>query len=408
MESLASHGLVVDGGGEKNGILGRVVGMLGIEGTVVGMVGNGVAGNGGSVTLGILGMVGSVGFGRDGIWVLGKGGNVGFGKLVGIVGRVGKEVAGNGASTAVGRVGVAGNGGSVALGRVGMVGSVGIGREPATCNSWRAATLVSTLESDNTTIKARTGERKSIMFSLNTVLQLLMKKSSQSQKMFPTVDWAGFELKRAKLSEKDMVEAPSVQHDSLQNEDEADWGVGVGELEGAVVVDEGVAVGVGDGDVLEEGEVHGAVGDGEGRELDGVNGDLGVFRFEEEEVNDDDSGRQEEQEDRGHYARGKVGCTAVTVVHKATDTSRHFGKGGREGVRYLLWEGRCLIGLESKPVVGGGGDAELGELVRVALEGKPAVGGADLVGGAVAAKPQHLVLALLHCKMKMKPTGAPE
>ncbi|KAK2994059.1 hypothetical protein RJ640_010688 [Escallonia rubra] len=175
---------------------------------------------------------------------------------------------------------------------------------------------------------------------------------------------------------------------------EADWGVGVGELEGAVVVGEGVAVGVGDGDVLEVG------GDGEGWELIGVDGDLGVFRFEEEEVNDDDSGRQEEQEDRGHYARGKGNWVF--------DTSRHFGKGGREGVGCLLWEGRCLIGLEGKPVVGGGGDAELGELVRVVLEGKPAVGGADLVGGAVAAKPQHLVLALLHCKMKMKPTGAPE
>ncbi|KAK2987547.1 hypothetical protein RJ640_021601 [Escallonia rubra] len=161
--------------------------------------------------------------------------------------------------------------------------------------------------------------------------------------------------------------APSVQHDSLQNEDEADWGVRVGELEGAVVVGKGVAVGVGDGDVLEEGEVHGVVGDGEGWELDGVDGDLGVFRFEEKEVNDDDSGRQEEQEDRGHYARGK-----------------------------------------GRPAVGGGGDTELGELVRVVLEGKPAVGGADLVGGAVAAKPQHLVLALLHCKMKMKPTRAPE
>ncbi|KAK2985702.1 hypothetical protein RJ640_011930 [Escallonia rubra] len=107
MESLASHGLVVDGGGEKNGILGRVVGMLGIEGMMVGMVG----------------MVGSVGFGRDGIWVLGKGGNVGFIKVAGIVGSVGKEVAGNGGSTAVGSVGMAGNGGNVALGMAGMMGN---------------------------------------------------------------------------------------------------------------------------------------------------------------------------------------------------------------------------------------------------------------------------------------------
>ncbi|KAK3012249.1 hypothetical protein RJ639_011236 [Escallonia herrerae] len=134
-EILASHGLVVDGGGEMNGILGRVVGMVGTEGIVVGMVGNEVAGKGGSVAFG---MVGMVGFGRDRIWVLGKGGNVGFG----IVGSVGKEVAGNGGKTPVGSVGMASNGGSVALGRVGMLGSVGIGGDPAICSSWRAARLI--------------------------------------------------------------------------------------------------------------------------------------------------------------------------------------------------------------------------------------------------------------------------
>ncbi|KAK3013232.1 hypothetical protein RJ639_009050 [Escallonia herrerae] len=126
MESLASHGLVVDGGGEKNGILGRVIGMLGIEGIVVGMVS----------------MVGSLGFGGDGIWVLGRGGNVGFGKVAGVVGSVGKEVAGNGGNTAVGSVGMAGNGGSVAFGTAGMMGSARSGGEPAICSSWRAAKLI--------------------------------------------------------------------------------------------------------------------------------------------------------------------------------------------------------------------------------------------------------------------------
>ncbi|KAK2974370.1 hypothetical protein RJ640_021226 [Escallonia rubra] len=120
-------------------------------------------------------------------------------------------------------------------------------------------------------------------------------------------------------------------------QDEADRGVGVGGWAGAVVV----GVGVGDGDVLEEGEVHDAVGDGEGRELDDVDGDLGVFRFEEEEViNDDDSGSQEEQEDRGHYARGKVGCTAglrsVRLGREMFDRP-----GGKAGGRR---RGRCRTG----------------------------------------------------------------
>ncbi|PSS30018.1 Histidine-rich protein like [Actinidia chinensis var. chinensis] len=59
-----------------------------IEGIAIGMVGSG-----GRITLGTMGMVGMVGFGKDeGIWVLGKGGNVvGFGKVraVGSVGNVG-------------------------------------------------------------------------------------------------------------------------------------------------------------------------------------------------------------------------------------------------------------------------------------------------------------------------------
>ena len=56
---MASQGLVVDGGGEKKGTVGIVIGMVGSEGIVVG--------KGGSVTFGILGNVGRVGFGRDGI-----------------------------------------------------------------------------------------------------------------------------------------------------------------------------------------------------------------------------------------------------------------------------------------------------------------------------------------------------
>ena len=59
-----------DGGGEKKGI----VGIVGIDGIVVGMVGNGVAGKGGRV-------VGKDGFGKEGIWVLGNGGNEDFGRV---------------------------------------------------------------------------------------------------------------------------------------------------------------------------------------------------------------------------------------------------------------------------------------------------------------------------------------
>ena len=97
-----------------------VVGMVGIEGIAVGMVGSEVAGSGGRVTLGTVGMVG---FGKDeGIWVLGKGGNVvGFGKI-GAVGNAGKVGISNGGSVAFGMVGTAGNGGSVTLGRI--VGTV--------------------------------------------------------------------------------------------------------------------------------------------------------------------------------------------------------------------------------------------------------------------------------------------
>ena len=126
-----------------------VVGMVGIEGNVVGMVGSEVAGSGGRVTLGPAGMVGNVGIGKDdGIWVLGKGGNVvGFGK-VGAVGNVGKAVLGNGGSVACGMVGTVGNGGNATLGRAGIVGTV--------CSSWRAAQVIWVLESANAKIRDRT------------------------------------------------------------------------------------------------------------------------------------------------------------------------------------------------------------------------------------------------------------
>ncbi|XP_057461353.1 uncharacterized protein LOC130751704 [Actinidia eriantha] len=116
----------LDGGGERKGIAGIVVGIEGIAGNV---------GRGGRVTLGTAGMVGNVGIGRDdGIWVLGSGGNVGFGR-VGILGN-------GGGSVAVGSVGMAGKGGSVGIGGV-------------VWNRWRAARLVWVLEKDSTTTRER-------------------------------------------------------------------------------------------------------------------------------------------------------------------------------------------------------------------------------------------------------------
>ncbi|KAK2975296.1 hypothetical protein RJ640_026804 [Escallonia rubra] len=54
------NGLVVEGGEEKKGILGKVAGMVGIKGIEVGMVGDEVAGKRGSVTFGTVGMAGNV------------------------------------------------------------------------------------------------------------------------------------------------------------------------------------------------------------------------------------------------------------------------------------------------------------------------------------------------------------
>ncbi|KAK2966526.1 hypothetical protein RJ640_019055, partial [Escallonia rubra] len=89
------------------------------------------------------------------------------------------------------------------------------------------------------------------------------------------------------------------------DEHEAHLAAGVQQLQRAVVVGEHGPVGVLDGGVLGEGEVHGAVGDGEGGELDCRHGDLGVLRLEQGEEHDEDHNHHEDQEDRGHNARGQ-------------------------------------------------------------------------------------------------------
>ncbi|CAL5368420.1 unnamed protein product [Camellia sinensis] len=105
-----------------------------IEGITVGIAGSEVAGSGGRVNVGTVGLVGSVGLGKvDGIWVLGSGGSVGIGKL-GIVGIVGK--------------GILGNGGNVTLGRDGIVGIV--------CSRLRAAKLICMLENESIKTRDRT------------------------------------------------------------------------------------------------------------------------------------------------------------------------------------------------------------------------------------------------------------
>ena len=145
LRGAAFQGLIVqfDGVGERNGI----VGMVGIDGIVVGIVGNGVAGKGGRV-------VGKDRFGKEGIWVLGNGGNVDFGRI-GWVGKVGNGVLDSGGNVAWGSVGTEGNGGNVTVGRDGIVGSVNAGGGAAgVSNSWRAAKLILTLDRDNVTIKA--------------------------------------------------------------------------------------------------------------------------------------------------------------------------------------------------------------------------------------------------------------
>ncbi|KAG6768600.1 hypothetical protein POTOM_027522 [Populus tomentosa] len=93
-QSEENQGLVVAGGGEKNGIEGIAVG--------IGIVGiEGMLGSGGKVTLGTAGIVGSAGR-------LGSGGKAGLGREGRVVGKVG-----------CGGVGMEGNGGNVGLGKLG-------------------------------------------------------------------------------------------------------------------------------------------------------------------------------------------------------------------------------------------------------------------------------------------------
>jgi hypothetical protein len=112
------QGLLVAGGGERNGMEGIVVGIVGKEG-MVRIGGKLKLGNGGSV-----------GLGSDG-WVVGKVGCVGCGK-----------------------VGIAGKGGSVGLGKVGTTGKVGM-EGTLVCKRWRAAKLMFMLEKLKTMKKAK-------------------------------------------------------------------------------------------------------------------------------------------------------------------------------------------------------------------------------------------------------------
>ena len=89
------------------------------------------------------------------------------------------------------------------------------------------------------------------------------------------------------------------------DEHESDLVSGVEELEGAVEVGELAAVRVADGGVEGEGEADGGGGVGGERkcgELDGGDGDLGVFGFEEREVDDEEDYEEEDYEDCGYYA----------------------------------------------------------------------------------------------------------
>ncbi|KAJ9705717.1 hypothetical protein PVL29_003685 [Vitis rotundifolia] len=148
---IANCRLVVVGGGERNGIEGMVVGIVGIEG----MVGK-VVGSGGNVRFGIEGMVGmlgsggSVALGKEG-WVVGKDGNVGCG-MVGRDGKGGIVGLGRvGSEGKVGRVGSEeGKGGNVGFGRVGKTGVIGT-EGGAVSKRRRAARLTSMLENESRT-----------------------------------------------------------------------------------------------------------------------------------------------------------------------------------------------------------------------------------------------------------------
>ncbi|PRQ48495.1 hypothetical protein RchiOBHm_Chr2g0111361 [Rosa chinensis] len=121
-------------------------GMVGNEGIFVGMVGTGVTGSGGGVTLGAAGMVGRVGFGKEGIWMLGSGGIV-------VLGRDGMGLIVNGGNVGFGREG---REGTATLGRDGIVGT----GNAVACRRFRAAKLVSMLDKHNAaTIKDNRKQR---------------------------------------------------------------------------------------------------------------------------------------------------------------------------------------------------------------------------------------------------------
>lgn len=119
--------MVFEGGGEKKGNVGIVIGIVAMFGS------------GGRVSCGIVGMVGivgidgcCVGFGKDGNGIfVGKVGTFPLGN-VGIVGKVGTFPWGNG---------IVGKGGKVGFGRFGIDGVV-------VCKRWRDARLLSMLEKE--------------------------------------------------------------------------------------------------------------------------------------------------------------------------------------------------------------------------------------------------------------------
>ncbi|KAI4299143.1 hypothetical protein L6164_032631 [Bauhinia variegata] len=125
--------LVVEGGGEKKGIEGIVVGIVGMEG----MFGSEVAGNGGKVTFGAVGKLG----------MFGRGGRVGLSKDGLVVGSVGcgrDGMVGNGGTLP--NVGIGGKGGN--LGKLGAAGLVA-------CRRLRAAMPMLMPEKEITMVKAK-------------------------------------------------------------------------------------------------------------------------------------------------------------------------------------------------------------------------------------------------------------
>ncbi|EEF39720.1 conserved hypothetical protein [Ricinus communis] len=125
------------GGGERKGIEGIVVGIVGIEGML---------GNGGKVTFGRVGMVGK----------LGSEGSVGLGREGWVVGNVG-----------CGRDGILGSGGNVGFGKLGTEGNGGI------CKRFRAASPTSMPENAKAIKKTKRKFLKVAMLHLQIQLKML-------------------------------------------------------------------------------------------------------------------------------------------------------------------------------------------------------------------------------------------